>query len=108
MFVILFLVFMLGMGIFLVMYARVLTAIVDRSNSSGVQIFGASYKNIYHLMADISFLNTLWAKDCHKQITDPELSGLVAKAHRMLRAQVLVGLLIFFVPLFIAVVKISG
>lgn len=105
---ILFPVLLIGMGVFMVKYARVLTEIVDCSNESGVAIFRARYKNVYHLMADISFLNTLWGKGCQKQIPDLQLSELVAKAHRMLRAQVLIGLFVFFVPFTIGVVRIGG
>ncbi|SIS78976.1 hypothetical protein [Neptunomonas antarctica] len=106
--VILFLASLVGMGFFLIKYLHVLAAIVDCSNASGVEIFGAHYKNVYHLMADVRFLNTLWVKGCHEQVADSQLSTLVAKAHRMLRAGVLIGLLIFFVPLINAVVKIGA
>ncbi len=102
------LVFLVGMGFFMAKYTRVLTAIVDRSNESGVDIFGARYKNVYPLMADINFLNTLWAKGCHEQITDAQLSELVVKAHRMLRATMIIGLLVLFIPLINAVVNIGA
>ncbi len=59
-------------------------------------------------MADVSFLNALWVKDCHEQIPDPQLSNLVAKAHHMLRAGVVIGLFMFFVPLINAVLKIGS
>jgi len=104
-FVIIFLVFLVGMGIFMAKYARVLTAMVKRSNEAGIEIFGAKYKNTYHLIADISFLNMLWTKDCYKQIKDNQLSSLTATAHRMLRAQVYFGFFVFLVPLTNAVVN---
>ncbi len=104
-FVIIFLAFLIGMGIFMAKYARVLTAMVNRSNEAGIEIFGAKYKNIYHLMADISFLNTLWAKDCHMQIEDNQLSSLTATAHLMLRTQVYIGFFVFLGPLANAVVN---
>ncbi len=105
---ILFVVSLVGIGIFMAKYVRVLTAIVDRSNESGVEIFGARYKSIYSLMADINFLNTLWGKGCHEQIADAQLSELVAKAHRMLRAMMIVGIFVFFIPLINAVINIGG
>ena len=106
--VLLFLVFLIGMGIFMAKYARLLQSIVDCSNETETEIFGARYKNIYHLMADISFINTLWAKGCHNDISSSQLSELISKAHRMLRLQVYIGLLVFFVPLINGVVNIGA
>lgn len=105
--VLLFLAFLIGMGIFMVKYAWLLQSIVDCSNETEAEILGARYKNIYHLMADISFLNSLWAKGCHSEITNKQLSELIFKAHRMLRIQVYIGLLVFFIPLINGVVNIG-
>ncbi len=106
--VLLFLIFLIGMGIFMVKYARLLQSIVDYSNEIEVEIFGTRYKNSYHLMADISFINTLWAKDCHSEADNNQLSALLFKAHRMLRIQVYIGLLVFFIPLINSVVNIGA
>lgn len=106
--VFLFFAFLIGAGVFLIKYSQVLAAIVDCSNTSGIEIFGARYKNVYQLMADVRFLNALWVKDCHEQIADSQLSKLVAKAHYMLRIGVVIGLLMFFVPLINAVLTIGA
>jgi hypothetical protein len=106
--VLLFLAFLIGMGVFMAKYARVLQSIVECSNETGTEIFDARYKNIYHLMADISFLNALWAKGCHSEISSEKLSELIFKAHRMLRIQVYIGLLVFFIPLINGVVNIGA
>jgi len=92
---------------FMIKYARLLQSIVECSHDTDTQIFGARYKNIYHLMSDISFLNTLWVKGSHSQITNNQLSELIFKAHRMLRIQIYTGLLVFFIPLMNAAVKIG-
>ncbi|MCP5214540.1 MAG: hypothetical protein H6995_06000 [Pseudomonadales bacterium] len=106
--VLLFLAFLIGMGIFMIRYARLLQSIVDFSNENEAEIFGARYKNLYHLMADVSFLNMLWVKDCHVQINNHQLSKLIKKAHCMLRIGVLTGIVIFLVPLTNAVVNIGA
>lgn len=107
-FSIVFLAFLIGVGVFLVKYSRILTAIVDQSNASGVDIFGARYKDVYHLMGNASFLNSLWEKGSYKRISEPQLSDLVARAHRMLRAGIFISILVFFIPLVIAVARIGG
>jgi hypothetical protein len=107
-FAILFFPVLIGVGIFLIKYSRTLTAIVDQSNVAGVDIFGARYKNVYHIMGDVGFLNSLWVRGCYKKISEPKLSELVARAHRMLRAGILISMLVFFIPLVIAVVRIGG
>jgi hypothetical protein len=106
--VLLFLAFLIGMGIFMARYARLLQSIVEFSNETGSEIFNARYKNVYHLMADISFINTLWAKNCHSEIANPQLSGLIARAHRMLRIQVYIGLLVFLILLINGVANIGA
>ncbi len=106
--VLLFLAFVIGMGIFMTKYARLLQSIVDLSNETKVEIFGSRYKNIYHLLGDISFLNTLWTKGCHSKISSNHLSELILKAHRMLRIQIYIGLLVFFIPLVDGLVNIGA
>jgi uncharacterized integral membrane protein len=105
---IIFVAFLIGMGIFLAKYYRILSSIVNRSNETGIEIFGTRYKNVYSLMADISFLNTLWAKECFMQIKDGQLTELLAKAHNMLRAQVYIGLFMFLVFLVFVAVNTGG
>ena len=94
----------------MVIYARLLQSIVDFSNDTDTdtEIFGVRYKNVYHLMADISFLNTLWSKDSYSKISNSQLSKLIFKAHCMLRTQVYIGFLIFFIPLIYTVVNVSA
>ncbi len=70
--VILFLIALISSGVYLVRFARLLQNIVDYSSENNIPIFNANYKNLYHLYADFSFMNTLWMKDCHKQITDAQ------------------------------------
>ena len=100
--------FIIGFGAFFIKYARSLPSIVTYSNQSEIEVFGARYKNLYHLMADVSFINTLWEKGCYQTISDPLLSSLIKKAHRMLRFGVIIGALLFFAPLINAVIKIGG
>ncbi len=99
---------LIGWGFYLAKYARLLKSIVDYSNENNVELFGARYRDLYHLYADIGFLNTLWKKDCHSQVDDSNLSMLVFRAHRMLRTQMTIGVFLFAIPLVNAFVKANA
>jgi hypothetical protein len=107
MMVIVFFGFLIFIGAYLIKYSRVLGSIVDYSNANSVDIFGARYKNLYHLYADISFMNELWKKGCHDSIDDQTLREYINNAHSMLRTQVYLGLVVVLIPLFNAIIKAS-
>lgn len=94
--VILFFISIPLLGAYMVIYARKLASIAEYAHENQIEIFGAKYKNVYHLYGDISFLNNLWAQGCYEEIEDEVLTELVASAHKMLRIGVVTMTLIVF------------
>ena len=81
------------MTILMVKYVRVLQSIIRYANETNTDIFGAHYKNIYHLISDASFINTLSKKNCYFEIEDKNLSQLIEKGSKLLRIQTICALL---------------
>lgn len=100
--------FLIGAGVYLIQYVRVLSAIVHESNESGEDIFGARYKNTSHLGADAGFLNELWIKGCQDRVSSPKLSAHILKAHKLLRWGIYVSTGGFFGLLLIRIINISA
>lgn len=65
-------------------YFRALRKMVDYAHANDLQMNGVSYRNIYQLSIDLSFLNYLFNGDL-SEIEDVTLHAMVIKARRLLK-----------------------
>lgn len=86
---------LVGSGVYAIRYYRQLRAAVDYSNEHGVDIFGARYRDIYHLISDVGFANSLWSSVKVQECEDEGLKAHLYTCHQMLRRQTYAGIAIF-------------
>jgi len=91
--IILFLVLWISL---VVTYYLSIESIAAYAVSNKLPIFGALYKNVYHLMADISFLNNLWAGELIEDEKDQELKNKLTRTKRLLKSNIYFSLILFF------------
>ena len=86
-------------------YVRALTFVSTYCLEQGLEIFGRKYSNIYHLMADINFLNELWSGEAIETTENATLKQGLLKAGKLLKTNMVVGLVLFMLPVLSAVVN---
>jgi hypothetical protein len=86
-------------------YVRVLTFIATYSYEHGLKISERSYLNIFHLMADITFLNELWSGKSVEIVQDTVLKNGLLRARKLLKVNMAIGIALFLIPILNAVVK---
>jgi hypothetical protein len=83
-------------SILVLRYYRSIQSVANYACGNDVSVFGAIYKNTYHLMADISFLENLWSGEKIGSEEDQELRQRLIRARKLLRFNMFFSLGLFF------------